>query len=166
MLNNQPLKIRSANRNDSALILEFIKELAIFEKLEKEVVATEELISEQLFGDQPKAEVIIAEWQGTPAGFALFFHNFSTFLARPGIYLEDLFVKPDMRGKSIGKSLLGYLAKLCVQRNCGRFEWAVLDWNKKAIAVYERIGAKPQSEWIGYRMTGKAIKELAQQAPQ
>lgn len=155
------LQIRKAQADDCALILEFIKGLADYEKLSHEVVATPELLKENLFSSQPKAEVLIAEWDGKPAGFALFFHNFSTFLGRPGIYLEDLFVLPALRAHGIGKSLLKHLAQIAVERNCGRLEWSVLDWNKPAIDFYVSIGAGPMDEWTMYRLTGEKLKSFA-----
>jgi GNAT superfamily N-acetyltransferase len=155
------LKIRNAKIDDCALILEFIKGLAEYEKLSHEVVATPELLRESLFGSPPKAEVLIAEWNDKPAGFALFFHNFSTFLGRPGVYLEDLFVLPELRGHGIGKGLLKRLAQLAVERDCGRLEWSVLDWNKPAIDFYESIGAGPMSEWTVYRLTGAGLHDFA-----
>lgn len=155
------LKIRNAETTDCDLILEFIKGLAEYEKLSHEVVATPELLRENLFGPQPKAEVLIAEWNDKPAGFALFFHNFSTFLARPGVYLEDLFVLPELRGYGIGKGLLKRLAQLAVERGCGRLEWSVLDWNKSAIDFYLSIGAGPMDEWTVYRLTGEKLQGFA-----
>jgi GNAT superfamily N-acetyltransferase len=155
------LKIRKADAPDCSLILDFIKGLAEYEKLSHEVVATPELLRENLFGSQPKAEVLIAEWNDRPAGFALFFHNFSTFLGRPGIYLEDLFVLPDLRGHGIGKGLLRRLAQLAVERGCGRLEWSVLDWNKPAIDFYISIGAGPMDEWTVYRLTGEKLQSFA-----
>jgi GNAT superfamily N-acetyltransferase len=155
------LVIRSATSSDSGLILKFIRDLAEYEKLAHEVVATTEQVEATLFGDHPAAEVVIAEWQAKPAGFALFFTNYSTFLARPGIYLEDLFVDPDFRDKGIGKELLVYLARLAVDRDCGRLEWSVLDWNEPAISFYENIGARGMPEWIQYRLSGDALSTLA-----
>lgn len=155
------LLVRNAEINDCPLILEFIKGLADYEKLSHEVVASPEILKEQLFGPQPKAEVLVAEWDGKPAGFALFFHNFSTFLGRPGIYLEDLFVLPSLRGHGIGKGLLKRLAQIAVERNCGRLEWSVLDWNKPAIDFYVSLGAKPMDEWTVYRLTGDGLKSFA-----
>lgn len=153
--------IKPATVHDVPLILSFIKELADYEKLLHEVVATEEILKETLFGKHAHAEVVIGYLDHQPVSFALFFHNFSTFLGRPGIYLEDLFVKPEARGKSIGQKMLAYLAKLAKQRNCGRLEWWVLDWNETAINFYKRIGAKPMDEWTVYRVTDKALDELA-----
>jgi GNAT superfamily N-acetyltransferase len=145
------------------VIAELIRGLARFEKLEQEVVMTEELLAAGLFGDRPYAEVVLAEDDGRPVGFALFFHNFSTFLGRPGIYLEDLFVLPERRGHGIGRMLLAHLARLAVERGCGRLEWAVLDWNRDAIKFYERLGARPNSEWTVYRLAGEALTGLARQ---
>ena len=149
-----------AQPEDTALILHFIKGLAVYEKMEDQVVATEELLTEWLFEKQ-KAEVVIAEAEGKPVGFALFFHNFSTFLGRAGIYLEDLFVEPSERGKGYGKLLLKRLARIAVQRGCGRLEWACLDWNEPAIAFYKAVGAAPLDEWTTYRVTGDALLSLA-----
>jgi GNAT superfamily N-acetyltransferase len=149
--------------NDVPVIAELIRGLARFEKLEREVVMTEELLAAGLFRDRPYAEVVLAEDDGRPVGFALFFHNFSTFLGRPGIYLEDLFVLPERRGQGIGRMLLAHLARLAVERGCGRLEWAVLDWNKEAIKFYERLGARPNSDWTVYRIAGEALSGLARQ---
>jgi GNAT superfamily N-acetyltransferase len=156
-------RLRSATREDVPLIAELIRGLARFEKLEEEVVMTEELLAAGLFGDRPYAEVVVAEDDGRPVGFALFFHNFSTFLVRPGIYLEDLFVLPEQRGRGIGRMLLAHLARLAVERGCGRLEWAVLDWNRDAIKFYERLGARPNSDWTVYRLAGEALTGLARQ---
>lgn len=155
------LNIRPATEQDVPVILAFVKDLAIYEKLEHEVVANEALFREHLFGDRPVAEVLIAEWDHEAVGFALFFNNFSTFLGRPGIYLEDLFVLPAMRGRGVGKSLLAYLAQLAVSRGCGRLEWSVLDWNEPAIQFYRSIGAAPMDEWTVQRLTGAALEALA-----
>jgi len=151
-------------KQDVPLILSFIKELADYEKLLHEVVATEEILQETLFGKQANAEVIIGYLQHKPVSFALFFHNFSTFLGRPGIYLEDLFVKPAARGQGVGQAMLAYLALLAKQRNCGRLEWWVLDWNETAIGFYKRIGAKAMDEWTVFRVTGKELDALAASA--
>ncbi len=156
-------QLRSATRDDVAVIAELIRGLARFEKLEQQVVMTDELLAAGLFGDRPYAEVVLAEDDGRPVGFALFFHNFSTFLGRPGIYLEDLFVIPEHRGHGIGRMLLAYLARLAVERGCGRLEWAVLDWNRDAIQFYERLGARPNSDWTVYRLAGEALTGLARQ---
>lgn len=156
-----PLHIVSATERDISLILSFITKLAEYEKLSHQVVATEVLLRQHLFGAKPMAEVIIAYWDEVPAGFALFFHNFSTFLARPGIYLEDLFVDPPLRGKGIGKALLSRLARIALDRGCGRFEWAVLDWNQPAIDFYKGLGAVPLDDWTLFRVTGEALHRLA-----
>ena len=158
------LKIRAATIDDTALILQLIRELAEYEKLAHQVVATEAQLRVNLFGDRPQAEVVIAEWNGEPAGFALFFHNFSTFLGKRGLYLEDLFVRPALRGFGIGKALLKHLARLAVERDCGRFEWAVLDWNEPARNFYASLGAKPVPEWDIFRVTGEALLRLADDA--
>ena len=155
--------VRAATRDDVPVIAELIRGLARFEKLEAEVVMTEELLAAGLFGKRPFAEVLLAEDDGRPVGFALFFHNFSTFLGRPGIYLEDLFVLPEERGSGIGRLLLTHLARLAVERGSGRLEWAVLDWNRDAIRFYERLGARPNSDWTVYRLTGEALADLARQ---
>ncbi|NLV89496.1 MAG: GNAT family N-acetyltransferase [Tissierellia bacterium] len=152
--------IRFAEEKDVKLILDFIKELADYEQLLHEVVATEEILMDSLFV-RKAAEVIIGEYDGEPVGFALFFHNFSTFLGRPGIYLEDLYIRPEMRGRGYGKTLLVFLAKLAKERNCGRFEWWCLDWNEPSINFYKSIGAIPMDEWTVYRVTGQALDDLA-----
>ena len=144
--------LRFAEEKDISLILSLIKELAIYEKLLNNVTANEELLKENLFGKKKYAEVIIAEFNGQPAGQALFFHNFSTFLGRPGIYLEDLYVKPEFRGKGIGKALLNKIVEVAKERKCARVEWVVLDWNKPAIDFYNKLGAKPMDDWITYRL--------------
>jgi len=155
------LTLRNATEEDVPLILQFIRDLAEYERLAHACVATEESVRETLFGEHPYAEVVIAEHAGEPAGFALFFHNYSTFLARPGIYLEDLYVRPELRGLGIGKALLARLASLAVERNCGRLEWAVLNWNESAIRFYRSLGALPQDQWTTYRVTGEALERLA-----
>jgi GNAT superfamily N-acetyltransferase len=152
--------IRFATTKDTSLILQFIKDLAEYEHMADQVTATEELLTEFLF-HQKKAEVIIGEYQQEPVGFALFFHNFSTFLGKPGIYLEDLFVKPQMRGKGFGAAILTFLAKLAKERNCGRFEWWVLDWNEPSIQFYKKMGAVPMDEWTVFRVHGEALDRLA-----
>ena len=157
------LVIRAGELSDVPLIADLIRGLARYEKLEHEVVMTEEKLTDSLFGERRYAETIIAEEDGEPVGFALFFHNYSTFLAQPGIYLEDLFVLPDKRGGGVGRALLQRLAQLAVDRGCGRLEWAVLDWNVDAIGFYERLGAKPNSEWTVYRLTGESLDRLAGQ---
>ncbi len=155
--------IRHATIDDCALILGFIKELAEYEKLSHEVVATVGGLEETLFGDPAYAQVIIAEYAGEAVGYALFFHNFSTFTGRPGIYLEDLYVQPRFRGKGFGKSLLSYIAKLAVDLNCTRVEWSVLDWNEPSIQFYRSIGAKPMDEWTVQRLDGDALTNFASQ---
>lgn len=154
--------IRQATPHDVPLIAELIRDLAEYEKLSQDVVFSEAKLKEHLFGPRPYAEVIIAEQDGVGVGFALFFHNFSTFLGQPGIYLEDLFVKPEYRGQGHGKQLFAELARLAVKRGCGRLEWAVLDWNNPAIGFYESLGARPNDEWTVYRLTGDALKSLSQ----
>ncbi len=157
-------RICFAQEADVPEILKFINELAVYEKLEHEVRATVEQLRESLFGRRRYAEVLFLEEDGKKLGFALFFHNFSTFLAQPGIYLEDLFVRPEARGKGYGKRLLAYLAKLAVNRGCGRLEWWVLDWNQPAIDFYISLGAQPMSEWTVQRITGKSLTGLAKMA--
>lgn len=154
-------KIRIANPNDVPLILSYINELALYEKLSHEVVATEELLHLHLFGEKKHAEVILVDIDDQPAGFALFLNNFSTFLGRPGIYLEDLYIKPQFRGMNAGKKILVYLAILANERGYGRIEWSVLDWNKLAIDFYKKIGAVPMSEWTVFRISGEALNTLA-----
>ncbi len=153
--------MREASEEDVPLILSFIRELAEYEKLSHEVVATEEELRESLFGERRYAEVLIAEHDGSPAGFALFFHNFSTFLGKPGIYLEDLYVKPAFRGAGVGKKLLVHLARLAKRRGCGRLEWWVLDWNEPSIGFYESLDATAMDDWTVYRLAGKALEDLA-----
>ncbi len=154
--------LRWAEKEDVPVILGFIEALADYEKLSHEVKATEEALSSCLFGERRYAEVVLAEKEGEPVGFALFFHSFSTFLARPGIYLEDLFVLPDHRGQGIATAMVAFLARLAMERGCGRLEWAVLDWNAPAIKVYRSLGAVALDDWIGQRVTGQALTELAQ----
>ena len=154
--------IRFAEEKDINLILDFIKELADYEKLLDEVVATEDILRQSLFV-RKAAEVVIAEYKGEPIGFALFFHNFSTFLGKPGIYLEDLYIRPEMRGRGYGKTLLSFLAKLGLERNCGRFEWWCIDWNEPSIEFYKSIGAETMDEWTVYRVHGNALTELARE---
>lgn len=157
------LTIRPAARSDVPLILQFIRELAEYERLADTVVATEDLLCDTLFGPRPAAEVLLAYSDGQPAAFAVYFFNFSTFLGRPGLYLEDLFVKPEFRGKGFGKVLLLALARIAVERGCGRMEWSVLDWNEPAIGFYRSLGAVPMEEWTIFRLTGEALEEAAQQ---
>lgn len=153
--------LRPAVRADVPLILAFIRELAEYEKLAHEVVADGAGLAGQLFGERPAAEVVIAEADGQPAGFALFFHNFSTFLGRRGLYLEDLYVRPAFRGRGLGLALMRHLARLAVERGCGRFEWSVLDWNTPAIAFYRRLGAVGLEDWTIQRLSGEALRRLA-----
>lgn len=159
---HNPITIRAAKENDAALILSFIQGLAEYEKLAHEVVGTEQDLRRTLFGQQPSAEVLIAEYEGKPTGFALFFTSYSTFLARPGIYLEDLFVLPEYRGHGIGKALLAFLAGLVVERKMGRLDWSVLDWNEPAIKFYEQIGARGLTDWTQYRLDAEALRQLAE----
>jgi GNAT superfamily N-acetyltransferase len=158
------LTIRPATERDVPLIFGFINDLAAYEKLSHEVTATEESLREALFGAKPAAEVLIAWFDGRAVGFALFFQNFSTFVGKPGIYLEDLFVRPEWRGRGFGSRLLAHLARLAVERGCGRMEWAVLDWNEPAMRVYEKIGARRMDGWTVNRLTGEALRRLAAQA--
>ena len=155
------MRVRAATPADVPLILAFIRELAAYEKLAEEVVATEATLAATLFGPRPYAFVLIAEVDGIAAGFALFFHNYSTFLGRPGIFLEDLFVRPDARGRGAGRALISRLAAIAVERGCGRLEWAVLDWNESAIGFYRKLGAAPMDDWTVYRLTGDALARLA-----
>ena len=155
------LSIRPATADDVPLIRQLIAELAEYERLADAAVATDEALREQLFGARPAAEVLIAEADGEPAGFALFFHTFSTFLGKRGLYLEDLFVRPAVRGSGLGKHLMATLARIAVQRDCGRFEWSVLDWNEPAIGFYRRIGAVGMDEWTVQRLEGDALRALA-----
>jgi GNAT superfamily N-acetyltransferase len=155
------IEIAPATPADVPMVLTLITALAEYEKLRHEVVATEASLHQALFGPKPGAEAIIARADGTAAGFALFFHNFSTFMGKRGLYLEDLFVLPEFRGRSIGKALLQYLAQLALQRDCARFEWAVLDWNRPARDFYESLGAEAKSDWIIHRVSGPALQRLA-----
>ncbi len=155
------LQLRFAQDKDTAVILGFIRELAEYEDLLDEVSATEDILKEALF-TKKAAEVILAEFDGEPVGFALFFHNFSTFLGKAGLYLEDLYVKPDMRGRGVGKVMLSFLARLAMERKCGRLEWSVLDWNKPSIEFYKSMGAVPMEDWTIYRITGRSLKELGE----
>ena len=154
------LTIRYAQESDIPQILFFIRELAIYENMLDDVVATEDLLQEWIF-EKKKAEVILAEENSEPVGFALFFHNFSTFLGRAGIYLEDLFVKPEHRGKGVGKALLRRLAQITVDRGCGRLEWACLDWNRPSIDFYLSLDATPMDQWTVYRLTGDTLRRIA-----
>lgn len=158
----EKLNLRMAEKSDVSLILDFIKELAEYEGMLDEVKATEEILEETLF-IKKSAEVVIAEYDEKPIGFALFFHNFSTFLGKPGIYLEDLYVRKEARGLGIGKKLLAFLAKLAKERDCGRLEWWCLDWNKPSIEFYKKLGAKPMDEWTVYRVDGQDLEELSKE---
>jgi GNAT superfamily N-acetyltransferase len=154
------LSVRPATPADAGVILAFIRELAEYEKLAHQVVATESTVRETLFGPRTAAEALIAELDGAPVGFAIYFHNYSTFLSRPGIYLEDLFVKPALRRRGVGKALFTRVAQIAVERRCGRFEWSVLDWNEPAIAFYKSLGAEPMSDWTVFRLTGEALARV------
>lgn len=155
------LVVRPATEEDVPLILALIRELAEYERLSHEVTATEEDLRRSLFGERRFAEVLLAYLENEPAGFAFFFHNFSTFLGKPGIYLEDLYVRPEHRGSGLGKAMLSRLARLAKERGCGRLEWWVLDWNGTAIGFYQKLGAVPMDDWTVYRVTGEALDELA-----
>ncbi len=155
------VQIRKAKIDDSSLILSFIKELAAYEKAENEVIASIEDIEKNLFNESTTTEAVICFSDNQPIGFAVYFLNFSTWLGKNGLYLEDLYVSPDFRGTGAGKKMLKHLAQLAVEYNCGRFEWSVLDWNEPAIKFYESIGAKPQSEWVGYRLQGQSLEIFA-----
>lgn len=161
MTNTNDFSLRFATAQDTALILEFIKELAHYERMSDQVFATEELLHDTLF-TQKKAEVLIGEYQGKPVAFALFFHNFSTFLGRPGIYLEDLYVKEEYRGMGFGKTILKTLANLAKDRGCKRMEWSCLDWNAPSIGFYKSLGSIPMDEWTIYRLQGEALDRLAE----
>jgi GNAT superfamily N-acetyltransferase len=168
MTTSSNFTIRAATENDVAVILSLIKDLAEYEHLSHEVEATTEGIRQSLFGERPVAEALIGEYligeyAGVAVSFALFFYNFSTFLGKPGIYLEDLYVKPEHRSNGFGRRMLAHIARLAKERNCGRFEWSVLDWNEPAIRTYDRLNARPMKEWILYRLTGEALDQLAQE---
>lgn len=161
---SESIRLKPATQDDVPVILQFIKELAEYEKLSQEVVATEDTLRTSLFGARPAAEVVIAYASDEPVGFALYFQTFSTFLGRPGIYLEDLYVTPARRSQGIGRRLLAYVARVAVDRGYGRMEWSVLNWNEPALVVYRKIGARPMDEWTVQRLTGDALKSLAQSA--
>jgi len=154
-------RIRAATTDDVPALFELIKGLAAYERLLEQLSATEESLRSHLFGARPAAEAVLAEESGVAVGFALYFHNFSTFLGRPGLYLEDLFVRPEYRGRGYGKALMVFVARLAQARGCGRLEWSVLDWNRPAREFYRTLGARPLDDWIGQRMTGEAIARLA-----
>jgi len=155
------LRIRPAQPGDEGLVLQFVKELAEYERLSHEVVATEADLEQALFGQRPQAEVLLADFDDQPAGFALFFHNFSTFAGKPGLYLEDLFVRPEYRGKGVGVALLRRLAAVTCERGCARMEWVVLDWNQPAIDFYDRLGARSMGDWKTYRLEAAPLASLA-----
>jgi GNAT superfamily N-acetyltransferase len=163
MFAQMKLVIRPGEKADVSVIAHLIRELSRFEKLEHEVTMTEELLAENLFGPHRYAETLIAEDEGSPIGFALFYHTFSTFLGKPGLYLEDLFVVPEQRSHGVGRALLKELARVALERGCGRLEWAVLNWNREAIKFYERLGARPNSEWTVYRLAGEALTALGRE---
>ncbi len=158
------IAVRPARPGDEALVLRFVRELALFEREPDAVTASEADFTEALFGDSPAAEAVIAEAEGEPVGFALFFHNFSTWTGRRGLYLEDLYVTPAARGRGVGRALLGHLAGIALDRGCARFEWSVLDWNADAIAFYRSVGAVGMEEWTVQRVTGDALRRLAGRA--
>jgi GNAT superfamily N-acetyltransferase len=157
------ISIRPASSVDLPLIAQFIRDLADYERLADEVRFDEAVLGDRLFGARLYAEVLIGEIDGVPQGFALFFHNFSTFEGKPGVYLEDLFVRPEARGSGLGKALLAALARIAVERDCARLEWWVLDWNDPAIQFYKKLGAKPMDEWTTFRVDGDALQQLAKQ---
>jgi GNAT superfamily N-acetyltransferase len=159
------LRLRPAGAADAGLILELIRELAGFERLAHEVVADAAALHRHLFGERPAAEVLIAEVGDAPAGFALYFPTFSTFVGKPGLYLEDLFIRPAYRGRGIGRAVLIHLSRLAVERGCGRLEWSVLDWNERAIGFYRELGARPMSGWTVFRLDGEALETLASASP-
>jgi GNAT superfamily N-acetyltransferase len=159
------VSVRAATAADMPLVLAFIRELAVYERLEHQVVATEADLTTALFGARPYAEVVFACLDGREVGFALFFHNFSTFLGKPGIYLEDLFVRPESRGRGVGKRLLAWLAALALERGCARLDWAVLDWNEPSIGFYKGLGAVALDDWMTMRLTGEALERLAGSDP-
>lgn len=161
-LSRNPLKIRAATPDDVPILFSLIKALADYEKLSDQVVGSESALETHLFGDRPYCESILAFWEADPVGFALFFHNYSTFLTQPGLYLEDIFVLPAYRGQGVGKALLSQLAQVALERQCGRLEWSVLDWNEPAIGFYQRIGARILPDWRICRVTGEAIAMLAE----
>ncbi len=155
------IDIRPAKAEDAALLIRFITELAIYEKAENEVVATELDIKNSIFGDDSTTSALICSINNEAVGFAVYFFNYSTWLGQHGLYLEDLYVSPQHRGSGAGKALLKHLAKIALSRNCGRLEWSVIDWNEPAIKFYQSLGAKPQDEWVAYRLTDKALVDLA-----
>ena len=156
-------EIRHAGKKDVGMIHSLIRDLAEYEKMLDEMVATEELLEKHLFGKNKFVEVVLGYYNDVPVGFALFFHNFSTFVGKPGLYLEDLYVKPEYRGKGFGKALLVYLAKLAVERDCGRYEWVVLNWNEHSLRFYKSLGARIMDEWLIHRVNGESLQNLANQ---
>jgi len=163
LADNNEILIRQALKEDVGLILSFIKELADYEKLSDAVTANEELLLKTLFGEESVTKSLLAFYDNKPAGFAIYFYNFSTFIGKPGLYLEDVYVKPELRGKGIGKQILIYLANIAKEKDCGRFEWSVLDWNEPSIKFYKNLGAKPMDEWTVFRLDKKGIENLASQ---
>ncbi len=159
------VRIRPATPQDVPLLCQLIRDLAAYEQLEHECRVTPQGLHDAIFGPRPSAKALVGELSGVPEGFALYFTNFSTFLAKPGIYLEDLFVRPHARGSGLGKALLSTLARIAVDQGCGRVEWSVLDWNEPAIGFYKRLGAVPMSEWTVFRLTGEALRDVATLAP-
>ena len=166
MSSSSEFRIESATESDIPLILTFIKGLAEYEGLAREVVATEDNLRDSLFGPRASAEVVIAYNAKEPVGFAVFFHNYSTFLGRTGLYLEDLFVLPEWRGRGLGRALLRYVARIAVERDCGRLEWSVLNWNEPAIRFYQALGARPMDQWTTYSLTGEALERLGEELTQ
>ncbi len=158
------LKITTATEHDAPVILDLIRQLAEYERLSHEVIATEQQIRDTLFGEHPAAEVLLASFEGETVGYAVFFTNYSTFFAKSGFYLEDLFVKPHVRGKGVGKALMARLAQLALERNCGRINWQVLNWNEPSLAFYRSLGATPLDEWTTYQVAGEALDRLAAQS--
>ncbi len=154
-------ELRTPTKDEVHLVVGFIHELAEYEKLAHECLISEEALRESLFGSRPYAETLLAFLDGVPFGFCLYFHNFSTFLGKPGLYLEDLYIQPEYRNRGFGKLILAHLAALAIERGCGRFEWAVLDWNEPSIAFYQKIGAEPMNDWTVQRLTGDALHALA-----
>ena len=157
-------RIEETGPQDVSLILSFVKELAEYERLADSVTVTEDQLREALFGERPTAFAVIGYYRDAPVSFALFFHNYSTFVGRPGLYLEDLYVRPQMRGRGFGRAMLAYLARVARERGCGRMEWAVLDWNEPAIKFYKSLGARPLDDWIVYRLTDDALAKLADES--
>ena len=155
------IRVEAATSEDVPLLLELIRALADYERMSADVVATEARLRDTLFGPTPRAEAVVARVAGQPVGFAVWFHNYSTFLGRPGLYLEDLFVLPDWRGRGIGSTLLRHLARIAVERGCGRMEWSVLNWNEPAIGFYRKLGAQPMDEWTVYRLAGSELTRFA-----